>query len=307
MNTESTEAWSGYWELMQASGRSELPSSIREADHFFLEGTRNVGLDRPRVLDLASGNGALVKLLMPSIAKAEGIMVALDASFEAVDLGRREHQGIAVQSRLEALPFSEGTFDLIVSQFGVEYAQSIIWPSIVSVLRSGACLCLLMHARTGVIFKDYSVNFERVKLVEASLAFEIFRGLGAVDRSLTKEHFDYEAKQFETALKALGSIVDQSSMVSEFLQYISSTLTRIRQNAGALDLDNLQAWIQVCHKQWRLFGIRIEAMLNAALSEDEFLEVQEELSNLGIRIKRVGELRGSKNQILGYKLIGLRR
>jgi SAM-dependent methyltransferase len=82
-----------------------------------------------RVLDVATGNGVLPRMLLER-CRSPGVQC------DAVDIAPIQPQwltGIAPADRervrvlggvdAEALPFADGTFDLVVSQYGIEYAR----------------------------------------------------------------------------------------------------------------------------------------------------------------------------------------
>jgi SAM-dependent methyltransferase len=104
-----------------------------------------------RMLDIATGNGAVPRLMLDSAADT----VACDA----VDLAQPEPQWIGElapqqrarvrfhgQQAAESLPFPDASFDLVTSQYGLEYtdlARSV--PELRRVLRAGGKVCLLTH------------------------------------------------------------------------------------------------------------------------------------------------------------------
>ncbi len=105
-----------------------------------------------RVLDLATGNGALPRLLLAECPETP-------CEIDAVDLAAIEPTWIAslpsaarhrVRFRggqaLEELPYANGAFDLIVSQYGIEYTdldRSV--PEMLRVLAAGGGIALVMH------------------------------------------------------------------------------------------------------------------------------------------------------------------
>lgn len=107
--------------------------------------------DGARVLDIATGNGALPQLLLD--AGNPGV------SCDAVDLARIAPQwldALAPQQRerirfhgataAEALPFEDASFDMVVSQYGLEYtdlARTV--PELLRVLAPGGKVRLLTH------------------------------------------------------------------------------------------------------------------------------------------------------------------
>ena len=104
-----------------------------------------------RMLDIATGNGAVPQLLLACTANS--------ISCDAIDLARPEPQWIAGLPRhkrgrirfhgeqpAETLPFPDAHFDLVSSQYGLEYtdlARSV--PEILRVLRPGGRVCLITH------------------------------------------------------------------------------------------------------------------------------------------------------------------
>lgn len=105
-----------------------------------------------RVLDVATGNGAVPQLLLDSKGAA-GVRC------DAVDLASPQPQWIAdlpperqgqvrfhSQVAAESLPFADAAFDLVTSQYGLEYTElDRTVPEILRVLRPGGRVCLLTH------------------------------------------------------------------------------------------------------------------------------------------------------------------
>lgn len=109
-----------------------------------------------RLLDLATGNGAIPQLAWRSLGGREGLEV------DAVDLaelrpdwmepgaypGLRFHPGVA----MEALPFPDARFDLACSQFGFEYAaRGPALAELLRVLKPDGRLALAMHHAGSVL------------------------------------------------------------------------------------------------------------------------------------------------------------
>lgn len=72
-----------------------------------------------RVLDLATGDGRVLGWLHGTRPDLELTGIDLAAQLPAAPAGTATHAGVA----MEALPFTDGSFDSIVSQFGLEYAD----------------------------------------------------------------------------------------------------------------------------------------------------------------------------------------
>lgn len=105
-----------------------------------------------RVLDIATGNGALPQLLLQCRAQDPLRIDAVDLAavdppwVHALPAAQRErlhlHPGVAA----EHLPFDDATFDLVVSQYGFEYADAgRAAAELRRVLRPGGRVAMVLH------------------------------------------------------------------------------------------------------------------------------------------------------------------
>lgn len=153
-------AWSAYWAtggLHSCVGSFDGNYSGAIGDFW-----RAVFTDLPegpvRVLDLATGNGALPRLLWEHRGNRPGLQV------DAVDLARlapawldpdqhaglRFHAGVA----MEQLPFADASFDLVTSQYGFEYARrDAALAEALRVLKPDGRLALVMHHAASVLVR----------------------------------------------------------------------------------------------------------------------------------------------------------
>jgi SAM-dependent methyltransferase len=71
-----------------------------------------------RILDVACGTGVLACAALQRVGPG-GSVVGLDANPQMLEVAGRKHANVSwVQGRAEAMPFAEGEFDAVVSQFG---------------------------------------------------------------------------------------------------------------------------------------------------------------------------------------------
>lgn len=136
-------AWSSYW----ASGQQDsffrrgkpLETSVYWTPFF------DMVPEKARLIDLGCGAGALTRLAAAHPRSFSVVGADYAASLPDVP-GARLDPGV----RMEALPYEAGSFDVAVSQFGIEYsdmAQSL--SEVARVLVRGGWCAFLIHAREG--------------------------------------------------------------------------------------------------------------------------------------------------------------
>ncbi|MEX2495738.1 MAG: methyltransferase domain-containing protein [Woeseia sp.] len=189
------EPWTAYWRTgTPASCFNHENTEVRLAQVWqeFVDGLR----DDARLLDLATGNGTVAR---SCAASARALKRKLN--IEAVDAAaidppacvadpQRLFQQIRFRGavRLEALPFPDGAFDGVVSQFGFEYAEEAGAASEAArVLATGGKLRLVMHARDGAVSRDIGLRLERLNAALApdgpiTLVRDLSRAAVAGDR-----------------------------------------------------------------------------------------------------------------------------
>ncbi|MEO8365883.1 MAG: class I SAM-dependent methyltransferase [Pseudoxanthomonas sp.] len=156
---ERKKVWSSYWaggalHSCIGSYTDNYSGAIGDFWKARFQGLRSGS----RVLDLATGNGALPLLLRDYAGTERQIRI------DAVDLAEvaprwlqpSQHADITFHSgvAMEDLPFPDQSFDLVVSQFGLEYAR---WPqALYEILRVGqpeGAAAFVMHHADSVLVK----------------------------------------------------------------------------------------------------------------------------------------------------------
>ena len=160
------QAWSAYWAqgaLHSCTGSFDARYSGAIGDFwdtFFADLAQE-----ERVLDLATGNGALPQRLWEREGTTEGLRIdAVDLAALAPPWYRPDvHRGITFRSgvAMEALPYPDGTFDRVTSQFGLEYARRPeALSECVRVSRPGGSLAFVLHHAGSVLASVGRVELE---------------------------------------------------------------------------------------------------------------------------------------------------
>lgn len=178
--TQDAAAWGDFWAKNSASGQNgclperwaAIETAQQSAWGAFITGLRQGA----RVLDLATGDGRVLRWmreLRPDL-ELEGIDLA--PQLPPAPQGTRTQGGIA----MEELPFGDGAFDAVVSQFGFEYGDvPSVAAEIARVLAAGGRVGLMVHRGDGPILEH-----NRARKAEIDWVLGQTDAAGAVTRAL---------------------------------------------------------------------------------------------------------------------------
>lgn len=172
---EEIDSWTEYWRTGASESCIASPEMKIRLTALWDEFVDDLS-DGSRILDVATGNGT-VALNCISRARTRKIGLQVDA-VDAADIkpkkfvkrpGLLNHEvNFFGGVQIENLPFADGCFAGVVSQFGFEYADEEPAVSEVSrVLAPGGKLRLIIHAHDGAISNDIGVRLERLHSVLA--------------------------------------------------------------------------------------------------------------------------------------------
>lgn len=147
-------AWSDFWEKNAgADSGGCLPQRWAAIEDAQRNAWRAFIADLPegaRVLDLATGDGRVLGWMRAKRGELELIGVDLAPTLPVAPQGTQTRGGIA----MEDLPFGEGEFAAIVSQFGFEYGDiTRTAAEIARVLAPGGKVGLMVHRGDGPILE----------------------------------------------------------------------------------------------------------------------------------------------------------
>lgn len=267
------------------------------------------------MLDLATGNG-IVALGCQKRAQASRKTLRIDA-VDAADIqpGNRQqddgnnlvqfHGGV----QLENLPFEDGAFAAVVSQFGFEYAdESPAVAEAARVLSGQGHLCLVVHAHHGAVSKDIAW---RVKRLEAVLSDD-----GVVGRlmNLLRAYQNKDADTLDReslhlpVIVALTESLTENAPSDDSASFYANEFLRLW---NTRDQHSSEALLRSAEKGWSDASgtaIRQKQMLEAARSEEDINRIRQGFVTSGLKmdhpkkimdyrrnIQNAWLLRGTKN------------
>lgn len=235
---------------------------------------------RCRVLDVACGNGAVLRLAREAANAAPHVasfLAGIDLSLAAVaDLRRRLPTVQGAVCDVRRTPFPDGCFDLVTSQFGLEYAGHGAFGEAARVVAPGGVLAAVVHMKEGGIYRENQANLEAVTvLLESDL-------LGGAVSACAIEAGLRRGKGSRAGLRAAEALLGQAaSRVRGMLERLGpqvaggaiarllGDVTDLHARRAAYDPAEVTGWIERMAAEMRAYAGRMSSALAAAASRSE--------------------------------------
>ena len=280
-------AWDSFWRydrlssFLSGPGAPNYAPPIADGWRAFFKSLT----DGARVLDLATGNGAIAVMAVEA-GKDFSVTGADLAAVEPTAFVTRNHAELKQirflpNTPAEALPLADASIDAVVSQYGAEYsdlARSI--PEAVRVLAPGGRLRFAIHAAEGAVACDTA---SAIADADFLIGLDI---VGLAERS------DTALDAFNIGLKAIADrapTATDRAMLANVHQTLCDAYDH-RRGELAVKAENLHAEI-TAHRD------RQAALLSAALSTNQMAELGTMLAVLGLTAIAHGEQRDGADLI----------
>lgn len=301
----SRSAWEAFWRRTSESAalRRGGPLDVvlaRFWGNLFGE-FRETG-QRLRVLDFACGNGAVTQFAMATlgtVGRAEPLLVGLDTSTAAaVTFRTRFPAAKTVVADAVRTPFADASFDLVASQFGLEYAGMAAVGEAARLVAPGGILAAVLHRREGAIHRECAANLHAVARVRDSgllaHAKEVFRrGAAAASGKGSKGAFREADRRLALAVGETEGVLRQfgDTVAGGTLARLYADLAHMYRRIGAHDPLEVADWADRMMIEMDAYAGRMSGMLAAALDPAQFEAVASRMGNSGLALRVREELK----------------
>jgi ubiquinone/menaquinone biosynthesis C-methylase UbiE len=267
--------------------------------------------DNVRMLDLATGNGAVARICATRAAERRRNLEidAIDAAeidplacMQDTDrlFGRIRFHG---KTRIEALPFRDRTFLSVVSQFGFEYAcETRAAAEVARVMAPGGRLRLVIHAKSGAVTRDIGWRLARMHsvLVEngpVSLVLELVRAYEAGDDRTINSKSQHLPASLELIKRFRSAPLPDDSALYYSYESLLLWAHRKRYRPADLRCSIEHAWTNIND-----MAVRQEQMLGAARSREDMERLHQLLTSFGLSPDAVTEVLDRQNVQVAWRL-----
>ena len=283
MTDKTAQDWSNYWQGRAASEAGAALVGVgvetnQEIGAFWSERLQAVSISS-RLLDLACGAGSVVRC---AAALGIGDITGVDISREAIQTLKTEFPNVrGVVASADATGLPSGSFDVVASQFGFEYADPIkAAGEAARLLKPDGQFLALAHSRDSAIEAEVSALGGDAKAIRDSGFIAAASAMFRADMSGASDAvFDKTAQTFAAPQTEVLNIAKRSGGLAAHLYEGTQTLyqQRLRYN-----LSDIIGWLNGMESEINAFIGRMDSMQGAALSDVDVKAILRALEQGGL-------------------------
>ena len=296
--TRDVEHWDAFWRAHDKAVSKEDAGARDPAPAYFWQAFfEREFSNRPAasLLDVACGHGAVTGI---AVAAAQGAGTDLEArcadySQAAVDELCKRFPGVeGIACDAADMPWADGRFDYVVSQFGIEYAGEAAFAEAARLVADGGTLAALTHLEGGAIHAECADNFAVAQVLrEAQLmplarrAFEA--GFDLIAGKITDAEFQAADKQLAPAVEAAKNVLREKGpeaaggLLANLYKDIGYMYTRMQNYVP----EEVFAWFDSMTAELDSYEGRMASMTRCAMDEARVAAIGDTLAGMGLSVE----------------------
>ena len=286
-----TRGWNTYWEGARdadayASGGVSHPAVASFWGDTFSELLSHS--EGGNILDIATGSGAVIERLMEQPGTKHCNVTCVDISEAAIDaVHRRFPDVVGVVADAKSIPLDSGQYDLVTSQFGIEYAGLAALDEATRLLAPAGTLVLLMHIESGLIFRECATALDAIERTQESQfvprSLQFFEAGFAAVRGADRAPYERAALQLNPAIQELESVLAKHGehVAGDTIFRLYSDVQRIHSELQQYEPNDVLQWLRTMEQELSEYKERMTSMCDAAIDEQAFGGVCENLRGRG--------------------------
>lgn len=308
MTSDHAQDWNNYWQgrSAKASGNALLGVGIENNDVLttFWQEVFNEISKSTKTIDFACGAGSV---LTHASEMGFSDLTGIDVSKNAIDVLKAKLPKVSgVVGAVDKTPFDTASFDMVVSQFGFEYAggpEAIISTAteMTRILKPGGQIVLVAHIDGGAIASGCQRSLEQIALIQES---GFFKSATDTFSAIYKAQESSKASDKDAMTNAMSNLNQAAQPIMTWLKRPGASQNEFARFAAHL-LDSTHKLL-VTHKKYALVDCvswldnmkaevlayegRMSSMTGAAISEDLVSQIQNVFESKGFNASRPEKL-----------------
>jgi len=299
-SSQVAQSWDTYWHGTgdvgaYSSGGVNHPAILAFWDEFF-QRVKQDYID-PKIIDIASGNGAVVERALAVFGDEQLDITCLDVSDAAIANIRDRFPGVdGIVTDARSIPLDSGGFDVATSQFGVEYAGLEAIVEAARLLAPSGRLALLLHNQEGSIHQECTASLDAiVRLQESRFIPYSIQMLSAgfqTCRGADRAPYEAAATQLAPAVQALEAIMTQHGqhVAGDTIARLYTDVDRIHRGIQRYEPAEVLDWLNRMDGELGAYAGRMTSMSNCAIDSETFEQIVVGLRNRDYTIDRAEPL-----------------
>jgi len=244
-----------------------------------------------RCIDIASGSGIVIQCAEDSFGDQMPRYSGLDLSDAAIkQLTTRFPNVTGVVADAASIPLDSHSFELVTSNFGVEYAGRKGILEAARLVAVGGDLALVLHCRPGAIHDECSASLQVIDRLRQArlfpLAQAMFKAGFAAARGANPRSYERAAHKFRPAFRLLEQTMRKhgEGVASGLVMRLHHDLQQINARLQHYDPSEVRIWLDRLDRELLSYRGRMKSMTDAALKEKALEQIEGRLLELGFSI-----------------------
>lgn len=274
-----------------------------------------------RVLDLATGNGALALLAKQygldnnRQFEIHGIDIAQINPLQSLDCAPDLMSGICFHSGVDMarLPFADGSMDFLMSQYGFEYApsRSDVIKAMLRVLAPGGAIAMLMHSSDSIVARMAPVQLQGIDyLLEGPLLdnLQAIALLMAEARDTQARQMLAKSPEAEAARNTFNQSVEallkqiQLWPQAHVLQQAVLHVRRVLELASAGNVEAVYMRLSDWRAGLEAERLRLQHLMSALLDDSAIADIAQGFVSAGLQVE-INRLWQKSDALMGWTLV----
>lgn len=295
-NTTIADSWNTYWQGTGdvgafSSGGVNHPAIDEFWRGYFSSLGSTAKAKKRRMVDLATGNGAVVELVLAQSSLADMEITCVDISAAAIDnVVSRFPAVTGLVADAQSIPLDDAGFDLATSQFGIEYAGLHAVLEAARLVTAGGSLAMVLHIEDGVVHRECAANLNAVRELQAakfvSLALDFFRAGFAAVRGADRRAYDDAGRALAPAIETAENILRRygKDIAGETIFRLYNDVGNIHSQLIQYAPEDVLGWLEKMDNELIEYAERMSSMIASATSVVEFESLCDRLVHSGFDV-----------------------
>ena len=302
MNRLNSQHWTEYWKSGNATTfNNSFSKGYDEEIKIFWDRIFGQLKTNSKIVDFATGSGALLNLAANySIVNQKNFeLIGIDFSDIEIRVPERfnpDNFKVLANTSIEKTGLKDARSDLVVSQYGIEYANlSVALAEASRISCKNSKIALIVHSDDSEIVKESRINIQQVELCTKKLKIlnttkRLVLLLENKKRNELKNSDKKKADKYRNLINKdlvkLNNVIN-SEVQSTFVAYFLNGIMKVfdSSNRHKLSVKDKLEILATLEQEIADYQLRLLDLMSASLSESDGLELRTLLEEHGYKIQ----------------------